>query len=379
MKPDLLFLVVLKMVRWTLKYGVCNQSPIAFATYGMMKSSVFGDLKGGYDLGKVSLSLLDQLNDRVVVEARTKFLVHYGLSHWILPLPNTSEPLLEAYRIGLETGDIETAVFSIHWYCLAALNSGKPLSVVERDLHKYALQMKDQKQMYIYQAQCVSRQYTLNLLGKSDNPLLLTGEAWEERGGDHHMNMVEKTKRSRLAYCFGDFQDAWRFAEETPDLKKFSFGSSVIWRQSFSVGLVAFALAKKTGKRIWKKRAASFHKQIKKWYQAGNINCRHMLKIFDAERAVVRGKASEKVKKKYDEAIKTAGRSGCRQDSALANELAGEYYVYFASAPDTFWAKHYLGCALRLYEEWEAHAKVDQMKETYPEYLARAGNDPTGT
>lgn len=153
-------------------------------------------------------------------------------------------------------------------------------------------------------------------------------------------------------------------AKKMPDIKKVYFGSFITWRHSFFAGLVAFALAKKTKERKWKRRAARFHREIKRWHQAGNINCHHMVALFEAEKAVVCSAKQEKVKKKYDEAIAIASRYGLRQDCALANELAGEYFLI---VHDSYWGQHYLSQSLKKYEEWGAHAKVTQLRKAHPD------------
>lgn len=136
------------------------------------------------------------------------------------------------------------------------------------------------------------------------------------------------------------------------------------------VGLAAHAMAKKIRKSVWKKRASVCHKQIKKWYSAGNVNCHHMLKLFDAEKAVVNGKKHDYCKKAYDEAIATSGRYGLRHDSALANQIAGEYFLNRRD-PDEYWAGHYLRQAVRLYKEWEAKAVVDYLNEKHADLLSK--------
>ena len=298
--------------------------------------------------------------------------VHYGISHWILPFHNILAPLQENYRTGLKTGDVESAAFSIHSYLLAALTTGKPLGSVEADMRKFGEQMKDHKQILSYKPLMASLQYVLNLMGRAENPRLLSGEVWPGDGADdtQHLDMKTLTRQCWLLHYFGDYEKAWDFAMKTPDLKKVVLGAYIIWRHAFHVGLVAYAMAKKTGKSTWKKRASMYHKQIRKWYNAGNVNCHHMLKLFDAERAVANGKKHDDCKKAYDEAIATSGRYGLRHDSALANQLAGEYFLH-RHDPDEYWAGHYLRQAIRLYEEWEAKALVDYLNEKYVDLLTK--------
>jgi hypothetical protein len=66
--------------------------------------------------------------------------------------------------------------------------------------------------------------------------------------------------------------------------------------------------------------------------------------------------------KAFDEAIAAAARAGFIQDAALANELAGDYFV---SICDKYRPTYYLTRARDLYQEWGAHAKVDHLLEKH--------------
>lgn len=73
--------------------------------------------------------------------------------------------------------------------------------------------------------------------------------------------------------------------------------------------------------------------------------------------------------KSYEMAILFAGRRGFTQDRALAHERFGEHLVRLGNdhVQD---AEFQIGEAIKLYEEWEAHAKVELMRKQYHELLA---------
>ena len=64
------------------------------------------------------------------------------------------------------------------------------------------------------------------------------------------------------------------------------------------------------------------------------------------------------IKEEFDKAISAATKAGFMHDAALANELAGEYFI---RSEDLFWAKHYFTSAHSLYLAWGAKAKVRQL------------------
>ena len=57
---DLMVVTSLKMVRWSVKYGLCRHSPPVFAVYGMLMVGVLGKSKQGHAYGKLALSMVDE-------------------------------------------------------------------------------------------------------------------------------------------------------------------------------------------------------------------------------------------------------------------------------------------------------------------------------
>ena len=69
-------------------------------------------------------------------------------------------------------------------------------------------------------------------------------------------------------------------------------------------------------------------RQIKEWVQQGNPNCHHMLMLLQALRKATKPAVNPKeVRRAYDEAIIAAGRLGFLHHQALANRLAGSFFL----------------------------------------------------
>ena len=64
----------------------------------------------------------------------------------------------------------------------------------------------------------------------------------------------------------------------------------------------------------------------------------------------------------YQLAISTASANGFRQDKALSHELASMYY---GSKGDVSKRDDHMRHAIICYEEWGAHAKVDQLRSSF--------------
>ena len=91
------------------------------------------------------------------------------------------EPLVSAYSIALETGDLEFAGFSLMLSSYCAYFTGKELTVLEREMSTYRDAVHKIKQNTALNYIEIFWQATLNMLGKSENPSLLKGEACDEQ------------------------------------------------------------------------------------------------------------------------------------------------------------------------------------------------------
>jgi hypothetical protein len=97
-----------------------------------------------------------------------------------------------------------------------------------------------------------------------------------------------------------------------------------------------------------------------------NPNVTHYDSLLDAELASLRGEEFD-ARKHYEVAILYAGRRGLTQDRALGHERYGEHLIRMG-ADYRQDAEYQIGEALKLYDEWGAHAKVRRMVKVHEKY-----------
>jgi predicted ATPase len=102
-KDKRLPLVIFKSLNWTMTYGYCDYSPVAFATTALILTGVLNDLPGGLKYGEHALTLLERTKSQITA-ARTMFIVYGFTFTFTRPLRSLLKPLLRAYDIGLQTG-----------------------------------------------------------------------------------------------------------------------------------------------------------------------------------------------------------------------------------------------------------------------------------
>jgi predicted ATPase len=128
--------VFLRMMRLTLKNGLCKFSPSAFANFGMILAAI-GEYKEGYEFGRVALELHDHLEDSRACIASTTAIVESCLSHLRKPLYDSLAPLLEGHQVGMQTGEIEFAALCLSGHGGLSIVLGAKLECMETALLNY--------------------------------------------------------------------------------------------------------------------------------------------------------------------------------------------------------------------------------------------------
>ena len=231
--------------------------------------------------------------------------------------------------------------------------------------------MQEYKQEVAFMELVPLWQGVLNLLGRSEDPVVLTGEAMTQdeflRDAQERCIPTAKQKvclvRMELAYLFGDLDLAVEMVEACEKLTATITAHMLYEVFTFFSGLVYIEQARRTGKRVYKTKAREIIHKIKHWVKDRDVNCVHKLWLLEAEYATLNLKSKnesqrDKIMSAYDSAISAATRSGLLRDAAISNERAG---IWFESLKDDYWSESYLTKAHTLYREWGATAKADHL------------------
>ena len=249
-----LAIVMFKQFRWTLRYGCCDVSPTAIATTGAMLSGVLFDFRGGSIYAQYALQMLEKMQLKT---ARTIFVAHAVVLHWTKPYQELLKPLLRSYELGLQTGDVETAMGSTLLYILIGFYAGRPLEALEADCRIYAHQAKQHKRGQIESYIRMVWQLILNLMGRSENSAELTGEAMDEgefrsaaaNSENPTMSIMIDTHKSIVCTFFGEHEMGAELALKMgEDLATVLVGSPHVAIHQFYKGISYFAMARKTKK-----------------------------------------------------------------------------------------------------------------------------------
>lgn len=374
--PSLLPLIVFRMMKLSLKYGNNAVSCFAYGSYGVILCGVLGMMRKGYSFGKLSLDLLEKLDAK---EWKAQIYVSpFALTiHWNEHVKNTLGPLQDSFHIGLETGLIEFSCVNTNIYCIHAFLCGKPLSRLEEETKAYSESYLRFKQETNYNYNEVYRQAMLNFMGKSSNPIVLTGDAYnEEKMTVQNAERNDQTgaffihfNKLMLGVHFREMEMAKKHAEEARKLLDAVLAKFEIPNHHFYEALCLASLYPGLNGKEKHRSASRIKKNIramKKWSETAPENFLHKQWLMEAEWKRVKGNFND-ARTLYDRAIAESAKQEFTHETALAYELTGRFYLE-QEAHDL--AEFYLKSAYNTYREWGATAKLRNLEQNLPKYVS---------
>ena len=373
--PELLSLVILNMVRLSANCGNSIYSPYFYSAFGMIHCGVLGDSNAGYKWGKLALNLVDKLNVSVV-KSKVLFVNWYFINHWKSAIRNSMNPLLEAYKVGLETGDLEFAALSVNVYSNCLFLSGVELVYVEKEIVKYIKIIRKLRQDTVLNYLQIIHQAVLNLQGIHEDSSKLIGSVYDgNKMMQIHKKANDKAALFIMYYCllyikylFNKNIEAYKNAELVNLYIDAQISSPYISAFYFYFSLTLLALypaEKKSLQRKFLKKVSKNQKKMKKWASHAPMNYSHKYHLVEAEIAHVLGQRLKAIDY-YKVAIKLAHENKFLQEEALSYEL---YAKFWLSNGDHDFAELYMNKACYCYSIWGAEAKVAHLKKTYTELL----------
>mmetsp|Transcript_17976 Transcript_17976/g.51026 ORF Transcript_17976/g.51026 Transcript_17976/m.51026 type:complete len:1353 (-) Transcript_17976:81-4139(-) len=378
--PHLLPLVALKSLHRTMRNGISPCSPPACALISVMVGFALNDFKAAKLLADCALGMVDRLESKVSA-TRTLFLTSFGTLHWTSPLRSIKTPLEKAYKCGMVSGDIFSALWGLYGSTHTSFIAGDTLKQQERQLSSCCQEMRDHKKDGMERLLSILWQAVLNLQGTTGtggNDTALVGDVFDETpySGGHPKDPDEALVmlsisgvKVFLAALFGKFEvDLGHAPRIFDDINLvLGFPMPVMWISYGGIcGYAAYRLNPKSNGR-YLKQAKRCHKKIKQWYNQGNPNCEHMLAMLDGENHWQCEKYGDAIQS-YHDAIRVSKKNFFAHDEAFSNERLGDLLFECRKFDNA------MACfeeAVRLYERWGASRKADDLNKKIQQLFVR--------
>jgi histidine kinase len=368
-RPQLFPVVVAKMLHLCLQHGNCSLSAYAYALYGLLLCAS-GNIETGYQLGELALELQEKF-DAQDIKSKVNFLFNNMIRHWREPAISTLEHFLQGIQTGIEVGDIEHACFHATRYCTHLFHIGEPLSTAEKKSSTQIKLINSFKQDFQLNYARIWHQLNLNLQGLAEDKFLLIGNSFDET---KILDLWLETNNAMslfafylikliLCYFFKDYQQAIIYACKGKQYLQASIGlmEFTVYHFYYSLAMLAICSENSNNRSAYFPEILSCKDQIKQWSQHAPDNYLHKHELIAAEIAKVLGE-NEQAAEYYERAITEATKAGYLHEAALAEELAGEFYL---SRGRIKIASYYLTDAYQGYSRWGAVAKVRELESKY--------------
>ena len=378
-------LLVALSVKLSIQYGNTEASAYAYSCYGIIACNVLEDFNIGVKFGQLGLQVVSKLELKkvkpLVIHIMMFFLLHHK-SH----IKETLSPLQEAYGISLEVGNLEFAGYNAQGFCLQSFWSNQPLAALEKLAHSYFDGLV-KLNVLVAANWCRSCWLsTLNLLGITKYPTILSGNADQE--AEFRSQMVSGNDclglsyfylyKMMLCYLFEEIESIQNYVEE---IKEYVLASSGLVTQPvfyFYDSLMALASLSEGKKEMSEvmERVSENQRQLQQlWASSAPMNYQHKVDLVEAEICRVLGKKAEAIEL-YDQAISAAQENKYIQEEALANELAAKFYLDWQQEK---LASIYMMEAHYCYSQWGAIAKVKHLEKNYPQLLKTSKSKTSDT
>jgi predicted ATPase/serine phosphatase RsbU (regulator of sigma subunit)/tRNA A-37 threonylcarbamoyl transferase component Bud32 len=375
--PNLLAFIALERMRVYLKHGYPPDAPSNFVFYGMILAVGLMDFAGAKKYAEIGLKLMEKLGSRDR-ESMTTFIYNGLVRHWVDPIKNTIPPLLEGYRIGMETGDLNFAGFNLFFADSHTLYAGKELPEIERNSAKINRIIAGLNQKHLLTLQSLSWQSLLNLMGDCEDPLILSGKAINAEkmlpvwaSVDNRAALSTYWYIKLVHYVYYNEYDRAREASDTFDQYKESMQGVVLNRHALLCDSIA---------RLFSYRGASLRKKIKyairvrvnqsklkKMAESAPMNTIFMYHGVEFLYAwLVRGK-NDRAEKELELAIQSCKKYDNTLDGAYFNELGAQFQL---SRGNENRAREHMDAAYALYVKLGSKGLSNKLLKSHPKLAA---------
>jgi diguanylate cyclase (GGDEF)-like protein len=362
---DMFPFLAIELVRQVLLGGRSRFAAFGFCVYATLLALMLRRYEDAVAIGRLAVEAAERTE--TAQRAQVNFFHAAFVMHWSEPLEATLEPLDKAWRIGVETGDLQFASYAINHIHGNGLFAGQSLVELEQSVEHFRetsnlLRQEHAHQVFLLIAGCI----TGLRRPQEDLPDLAAGccgdtmlDVWRESGNAAVLAFYY-VLQAQLALLLGKPVDALAAAElAIPNLS--GVGGMTWVPQHHFVHALALASAAREGRLErgdTRLRIVEYRDQLAEWASHSPTNYRTKHLLVEAELADLDDQDRGVLLDTYEAAIDAAAHAMHGPDEALANELAANCWLR-RGKPHL--AAMYLQRALQHYEFWGAEAKVAQL------------------
>ena len=358
-----------KMTNLSLQHGHVPESLKGYASFGGVLCSDFGEFQDGYEFASLAIKLTDRYNDHGL-KCRACLIMVSFVNHWARPVGETDLYLDPGIQAGMEAGEHQFVSYLLMWgRVINGFHRGTNL-LQQLTIAGEALEFTRKVKSHLATDSVLAgRAVFANLAGHTVAADSFDLDELSEAGflagcAEHSSNSslgFYYTIRAQALYLHGDYPAAHASIEKALALVQFISAYITEADLNFYHSLILLALEAHSAQPGHRQTVRDNQQQMERWAQSCPENFRHKFHLVAAEQARLDDRVGDALSA-YEQAIDGAVLGGFIQDEALANELAG--YFWLARGKAEFAAIH-LRRAFKCYQLWGARRKLDTLVAHY--------------
>ncbi len=379
-------LIAARIVRLSLEHGHAAESAFGYVLHAVTLGSGLGQFDRGWQFGHLAIQVNERLQD-LRLRAKVHHMFSAFVNLWRQPFATCLPHAREAYRAGLESGDLQFAgygLFHQSWYGLAL---APELAEAEREFAPSVTALRRIKMEAWGQVQRLILNWGLALRGLTEAPTSLSTPAFSEPDfqtafrGSGIFESFWATAKLALLFSFADAATTVAFGLTWEETSAKFVGS--VW-PAWYTGLLALSIA------VWlpdaperdrpglEMKLDELLERLRLWAENSPENFRSAWLLAKAATAAARGQVAAAILG-FEETLQAVAGESSPRGRALANELYGRFWIRQGRLRNAAAA---LAESRFEYEQWGATAKVADLDRRHGALLAGrpvSATDPSRT
>ncbi|MCB1194457.1 MAG: hypothetical protein KDK90_28755, partial [Leptospiraceae bacterium] len=362
MKPEMLPLVSVLGTNLSLLYGNTKFSPISYVMMGVILNLFFKDYQAGYELGQVALKLNQLKFPSDLIYGKVLAFYGWNINHWIYHTNEDLEISKQGDEITMKNSDFVYASYfqimfvKVAFYCAADLEEVSHYAKKCFEFgEKYKIPFTTSMAIPTYQT-------VLALQGETKKPTSFETDSYGEeeyikKHKDYGQPMAyHYLRKFQLHYLFGEYGKCWNILPKVekyfPNIPQHIAFSEFHFFNALTL-LALFPILIEEDRKVSQPKLDRSFQYLKLWSEHCKPNFLHKLYLVEAEKAKIENKENEAIRF-YNLSIESAIHYSYTQNAALANELAGMFFISKGVYPI---ASQYFQEAEYLYKTWGQRQK----------------------
>jgi PAS domain S-box-containing protein len=383
---NLLSLVICRMVNLSLERGNSDGSCFAYVWLGMIAGPHFGNYDAGFKFGRLGYELGDKQGLHRY-QARTYMSFGNLIIPWTRHIQTGRDLVRRAFEIANKVGDLTFAAYSCNNLNTNLLGSGDPLDQVELEVENGLSFAQRARFGLVVDIITAQRGLVRTLRGSTTEFGSFNDQQFDESQFEQHLANDLRLALPECWYWIRKLQARF-FAEDYLSAIEASVNAQrLLWTSPSFFEVAEYHLysalcrAALCGLPIPEQGQQHFesltshHKQLKIWAENCPENFETRAKLVAAEIARLEGRELDAMRL-YEQAARCAHENGFVHNEALANELAGRFYLGRGLEKNGY---VHLRDARACYALWGADGKVRQLDRLYPQLRTAGGPRSTAT